>query len=328
LRVLIVSGGGSGVYYHRLYIPYNAISKQTDIEFLSTPTIDGITLAECRQFSAVIFSRNISHKFNPAPLFAMFKHAGCKIIMDVDDFWELTPSHVLYRYYKQTNFGQCSIDQLKQADFITCTHGLLKQEIVKLGVKKDKVFICRNAIDPNEPQFAKPFRHENKMMWQGSTTHAVDLGLLSLIEDPIQMCGYIYSDEWFEMCAKIKQPRIKDVLPAAEYMNHYNNTSVSLIPLVNNKFNRCKSELKMIEAGYAGNAVVVSDVHPYTIIARHNENCLLAKTPEDFKKYSEMLLNNSNLQIELAGKLNEEVKKRYLIDKPNETRLEILEKCK
>ena len=328
MRVLIVGAKTNGVTYHRLFMPYGQIERTTDIEFFATPQIDTITIQEVESFDAIIFNRNISQKFDPAPIYVKCKAAGTKLILDIDDHWNLYPGHVLFSHYQQTNSALCCIDQLKDADFITTTNGYLRDEIIKLGIDKKKVTICRNAIDSEEKQFKQEFTKENKMFWQGSTTHALDLELLSDIEEPITLGGYFYSDEWFNMCAKIKQPLIKNNLPVDEYMNLYNETSIALIPLKDNKFNRSKSELKMIEAGWAHKAVVVSDVEPYRVLIDNGVNCFVAKSKADFKKYSELLLKNEDLQVNLAGELHELIKSRYLIENVNIRRLDILEQCR
>ena len=326
MRILLVGSHNNGVYYHRLFIPYQALSRNGH-EIMCTLTIDGITLEECKQFDAVVFNRNISAKFDPFPVFALLKLAGTKIIMDLDDYWDISPGHPMYQYARKTNFAQCIVDQLKHADFITTTHAYLRSFIVKEGIPKSRVFICKNAIDPLEGQYNQDYSYSNDLFWQGSSTHAMDLELLSEIEQPITLGGYHYSDEWFEMCSKIKWPLKKDALPMQEYMNLYRNTGISLIPLKLNKFNRFKSELKMIEAGWASKPVIVSSIHPYSIISDHMVNCVVAHNSADFKRWTELLLRNENLQDDLRFKLNEDIKTKYTIDKPNALREEILNLC-
>lgn len=324
MKVLLIGTKTDGVYYHRLYVPYNRISLDSNIEVMATATADGITLAEAKQFDAIIFNRTISQKLDPFPIFAICKAANTKIIMDIDDYWYAPKGHPVREMWVKTNFSKCCEDQLKYADYITTTHTLLRDEIVKLGIDKKKVIICKNAIDPSEPQYNQEFNYKPGLMWQGSSTHNHDLALLKDIEQPITLCGYHKSDEWAAMVKNIKKPKLRGGLPVDSYMNHYQDSSIALIPLVNNKFNRFKSELKMIEAGWAKKTVIVSDIHPYTNIAKHMVNCAKAG---DFKFYVNLLQSNYNLQEDLRNQLHEDVKTKYLINIPNERRLEILHKC-
>lgn len=50
-----------------------------------------------------------------------------------------------------------------------------------------------------------------------------------------------------------------------EYATAYNSFDVLLVPLLDNSFNACKSELKLIEASVMNKAAIVSDVMPYKI---------------------------------------------------------------
>lgn len=60
----------------------------------------------------------------------------------------------------------------------------------------------------------------------------------------------------------------------AHYAEHYDYIDVLMIPLVDNEFNKYKSELKMVEASVKGKAVIVSDVEPYHHIIRPFINCI------------------------------------------------------
>lgn len=98
----------------------------------------------------------------------------------------------------------------------------------------------------------------------------------------------------------------------------YNFTDVSIVPLVHNLFNKCKSELKMIEAGFKGKAVIVSDVNPYKILAT-DKNSFLVKGSNTFYKQIKYCIENPNAVTDKANQLHEDVKAKYrlwdLVDK-------------
>lgn len=70
----------------------------------------------------------------------------------------------------------------------------------------------------------------------------------------------------------------KDIMKG-EFGKIYNDIDVILVPLDNNKFNRCKSELKFIEAGFTNTAIVCSNVIPYNNFGVNGEDCLMPKEP-------------------------------------------------
>lgn len=56
--------------------------------------------------------------------------------------------------------------------------------------------------------------------------------------------------------------------PIENYATLLDDIDIVLVPLVRNDFNACKSELKFVEAGVKGAAVIASNVAPYTICGR------------------------------------------------------------
>ncbi len=66
-----------------------------------------------------------------------------------------------------------------------------------------------------------------------------------------------------------------------QYLELMGQCEIALLPLEDNLFNRCKSDLKFIEAGAAGLAVIASPtVYQHTL--KHNETGLLAEQAADF----------------------------------------------
>jgi hypothetical protein len=62
----------------------------------------------------------------------------------------------------------------------------------------------------------------------------------------------------------LKMPgAVKKALPIMEYMNFYNEADISIVPLVESKFNSMKSNLKVLEAATKKIPVLVSNVDPY-----------------------------------------------------------------
>jgi len=58
-------------------------------------------------------------------------------------------------------------------------------------------------------------------------------------------------------------------LPTTSYAKNYSKFDISLAPIKNHIFNRVKSQLKVIEAGFYKKALIASNVGPYTIDLKH-----------------------------------------------------------
>ena len=96
----------------------------------------------------------------------------------------------------------------------------------------------------------------------------------------------------------------KDVF---EFASVYDSIDVSVVPLIENKFNSCKSELKMIEAAFKDCSVMVSHVKPYTILATDKNSFDLNK--KSFFEWQRYLLNNPTAVEDSKAHLKEDCKK-------------------
>ena len=117
------------------------------------------------------------------------------------------------------------------------------------------------------------------------------------------------------------------------YAMNYSKFDISLAPIKNHIFNRVKSQLKVIEAGFYKKALIASEVGPYTIDLKHalsfgqftDGNALLVKEERnhsDWAKNIKFLVNNPNLIVDLGERLYETVKDTYDLRNVTKTRAE------
>jgi glycosyltransferase involved in cell wall biosynthesis len=117
------------------------------------------------------------------------------------------------------------------------------------------------------------------------------------------------------------------------YATNYSKFDISLAPIKNHIFNRVKSQLKVIEAGFYKKAIIASEVGPYTIDLKHSikfgkfvdGNALLVKEERnhsDWAKHIKTLAYNPNMVIDLGERLYESVKDKYDLRNVTKTRAE------
>jgi glycosyltransferase involved in cell wall biosynthesis len=110
--------------------------------------------------------------------------------------------------------------------------------------------------------------------------------------------------------------------PVTSYAKNYAKFDVSLAPIKNHIFNRVKSQLKVIEAGFYKKALIASNVGPYTIDLKHSlsngkfvdGNALLVdenRNHSDWFKFIKKLKENRNFVTDLGERLYETVKDTY-----------------
>jgi len=121
--------------------------------------------------------------------------------------------------------------------------------------------------------------------------------------------------------------------PVQSYAKNYSKFDVSLAPIKNHIFNRVKSQLKVIEAGFYKKAIIASNIGPYTIDLKHSlnqgefvdGNALLVdegRNNGDWYKYVKKLINNPTWAEDLGERLYETVKDKYDLNVVTKNRAE------
>ena len=269
MRILAITSKQSGVGYHRIMMPLVNMKKDYCLitDTLSEEIFEG-------KFDIVVMNRMLAN-IKPEQMIEWRKKYGFKLIVDNDDHWQLDPSHILYQNYILNSVPQQIINWIQIADLCTCTHERLAEEIYKHNTN---VEILPNAIPYGEEQFILDKKESAlvRLFWSGSGTHGRDLEILrnpmKRINFPVRtiIAGYNEGEKhiWDNMiCAftnglKLK-PTIYNYNPVTEYMAAYCDSDISLIPLVDSKFNSMKSNLKVLETASKKNPAIVSNVHPY-----------------------------------------------------------------
>lgn len=177
----------------------------------------------------------------------------------------------------------------------------------------DNIVVLENCINNSlydkvrKPQNSKPV-----VAWSGTKTHIDDLYLIDgcIPENCILLIGGF--------------PEVKDVglfkyhpdiefLPQCkfeEYPKMVAKADIVAIPLVDNKFNSCKSDLKGLEYGACSIPCVASDVAPYRRWVEHGINGFLASKTKHWLKYLKLLVEDKELRERMGKVAKEKAKER------------------
>lgn len=310
---------GSGPKYHRVLLPCYGL-QQYEHEIKVVDSIDEKDLVDT---DILFFNRMIAGITLPKLLDYREKY-GFKMVCDLDDSWILDKSHLLYESYKQFQVTQRIHEFIVLSDIVTVTHDRLYDEVKRFN---ENCHILPNAI-PRVGQFEVEKIPSDlvRLFWAGGITHKNDLALLKrplqlIKRDKVKLviCGFVKGNpEWVEM-AKIYTTDsayntvVFESLKVHEYYKFYAHCDISLIPLVDNEFNRHKSNLKILEAANIGSPVVVSKVHPYLDFPETIVNYVDAHSPW----YSQInkLIKSEELRREQGAKLQEYCHRYFNFDK-------------
>ena len=121
--------------------------------------------------------------------------------------------------------------------------------------------------------------------------------------------------------------------PISSYASNYNLFDILIAPLEENIFNKVKSQLKVIEAGFHKKAIIAQDFGPYQIDLKNAHqfgggwdptgNALLVnsnRNHKDWVKGLKKLIENPELIKQLSENLYNTVKDKYSINKVSEDR--------
>lgn len=164
-----------------------------------------------------------------------------------------------------------------------------------------------------------------------------------VLTDNYSIISENYKRYLFSFTNSVEYPNIENqpyrrcwTKPVNQYATHYNNIDVLLVPLVENKFNECKSQLKVVEAGFFNKAIIAQDFGPYKIdldsyikrggIINENGNSLLvdsSKNHKDWAKYIKFLLNNPDARVNMANNLSTKITSEYSLENVTKTRVNL-----
>lgn len=326
MRIIALIHKDSGVSFHRIILPL-LLMRDTDV-YITNNLQEKDFEKGCDLF---LYNRTFAETAWPT-IRKLQEQYGFKIAVDVDDWWELDPHHVLYETYANEDFATKQIHHIQQADVVLTTHERLAEVIQPYN---KNVHICPNAI-PKKGQFLveREPHYLTRLFWQGSDTHREDIGILSKVAErlgPLSpkikmiMSGYAENNEqWHQMVMdytaglKHQYKLIPYTSPDAYYLA-YKEADICLVPLVNSPFNRMKSNLKVLEAANLGLPVICSQVHPYMDMP-----LLYARHPNDWLKHIERLVKSRKRQKEAGRELQGWCEEHYNFEKINEHRRQVL----
>ena len=280
MKLLILTDGINGVVYHRLFTPHlrMQIDGQADVSVCQSPE-EWLTL-DYKQFDLIIFSRWLGTKHYD--VLKKIADSGTPYVVDIDDHWILPKYNPAYWAYRK-GIKQCVKDSINYADAVITTTPALAKEIRAIN---EKVIIASNCLDYTHKQWeAEPMERTDKVKvgWVGGVTHEEDL---KLIADQIKgldiefyICGYTPGEIWNRIAKSMPDAKIVEGTSVFEYGEVYRHFDFVVAPLQDNKFNNCKSELKIVEASAYKKPIICSAVYPYlyhgdndgVLFVQHNE---------------------------------------------------------
>jgi glycosyltransferase involved in cell wall biosynthesis len=312
--------GLGGINYHRLIVPLLRLQKQglDGLHFIKSLT--KLKEMNLDKVDNLLVSRKLSVT-NHKEFKKMLNENGIKLILDNDDYWNLNQENPAYALY-ETYYGPDIKKTIKIADVIWSPNRYLARQMRHINPLA-KIEFINNAIDETEEQWFKQKKKSGDVLSFGY------IGASSHTED-IKEMGYRFDGKRLYCMDGMGYEEIisaSDTFPPRnifEYAKAYRKIDVSLAPLKKNKFNRCKSNLKITEAAFTKTAIIASNVENYSWSVINGETGILCSTDQEWKEAVESMTKERSKM--LGENLYESLKDdpHHNLDKVNEIRLKYL----
>jgi glycosyltransferase involved in cell wall biosynthesis len=258
-----------------------------------------------------------------------FRVNGFKVVIDLDDDIWLSPGHLLYDLHKTGGVSELLIQNVRRADVVMVTNPVLA---TKVAPYHRNIVVVPNALPFDTGQFSRStFDNGREIVYVGGFGHENDLRIIRdavpreqfvIAGDPGPPFDEVISPSWQRIREAFSFAEFRPALEISQYMQHYDGRCISVAPLVNTDFNRSKSNLKTLEAGAKGLALVASPIHPY-----YNDVdkgvVLYASNHDEWENILKKLLTDRQFLSERREALMEHVRKYYHIRSANEIRRQV-----
>lgn len=329
MRVLFIPTQNSGVQYWRMFNFAKAGNRlglaefdylwwkwdlnevhpwQTDIEDDSAKyAILGEMNDQARQADVIVMQ--MVHTPKALEVFYSLKEAfpNKPILMETDDNMLSTatynPAHDFYA--PGMGFRKLAVEQLKAADAVICSTPYLAELYSEFC---PHTYVCENSIDLDHwAKINGRNRGGLRIGWAGGASHTEDLKLiLPAVKNivatdkdvkfilvhgvPEEFKGLEGVEGVFKWAKIDKYPKMLADL----------DFDIGMAPLVDNAFNRGKSNLRWLEYSALGIPTVASNVGHFAQTINHGVDGLLSATPEDFEANLRLLISDRRLRGKMA----------------------------
>lgn len=242
---------------------------------------------------------------------------GAKLVVDLDDEpFDINEKHPQYKALKEKSHTVQRLIEI--ADHIVVATEPLKDSIEKYN---PNITVIPNAIDPAIWKVKKPRKNKRlKIGWIGSGSHLADM---PVIIPPMKEILQKYDVEFHMagiICDDLGDDRIFHHVGTAGYKEFPQflaelNLDIAIAPLLDTKFNQCKSNIKWLESSMLGIPMVLSDVKPYSDSVRNYKTGYLASNTAQWVKYLSWLIESPQKRKQIGQEAKKEVLANWTIER-------------
>lgn len=309
----------------RFYGVRGAFAEQMDIlwgNYFDRMSGQFTTFAERAELADIIVLARFFPRKETASIIERLFALGKPVVYDVDDLLTALPVGSPFKQQGDES-APFIVDVARRAARVTVSTKPLQQEMLAYNLN---VTILPNLLDQTLWGGTLPVQQAEKPIvigYAGGFTHTDDL---QIIEDALLAIAEKFGKRVTFRFMGCVTDRLR-ALPTSEYIEPSPNygtyalklrhagLDIALAPLVDNRFNRCKSNIKWLEYSACGFAGIYSDLPPYNAcISNGISGLLVENTTEQWVAALEQLITDTELRHSIAGNARSDVLAHYTLD--------------
>lgn len=232
--------------------------------------------------------------------------SGRLVVVDLDDdLWNLPLTNPYVGYWSEASVQHVLSECVARADLVTVTTPELARVVERLN---PNTRILPNMLpDAFWPDNAAQDTAKDRLVigWAGGGSHFADLKLLSgVVESILSKFAHVeFAFAGIDTLPFGSHERVRSLpgVPIEHYPSLLADFDIALAPVVDDRFNRSKSDLKYLEYAMLGLPVVASSAATYTRVVRPGENGLLAGNAKDWIRHLTRLVQEPELRAALGS---------------------------
>jgi glycosyltransferase involved in cell wall biosynthesis len=227
---------------------------------------------------------------------------GYRLVFEIDDdLWNLHPSNVnATRVFTKDALARMDAN-IAAADAVTVTTDHLAEMVRRLN---PNVHVIPNCVDANLLNHRRPSSDRVTIGWAGTASHANDFAAVQdqlktfLRRNPSVDTHFIGANYG----AAVGRPQTRFTGWSTNLIDYLHGIDfdIGIAPLAHHRFNRSKSDLKVLEYAVLGIPVVASDYGPYADSVQHGITGFLVKRPHEWNQYLRALVNDESMRVEMG----------------------------
>ena len=223
-------------------------------------------ILDCKGSDVIFFQRPTSSEH--LNQIKQIKKLGIPLVIDYDDSFLNIPAHNPFRILQELE-GEDYVSNAKAACLLSNQVWVTTQALKdSLKMFSDNIKVIPNAFDDYLYKPSNTCNASNTVLWRGSRHHDKDLGafqeqITSLIRDFKDFNFYFLGEKLPKWIGELKAQNAGMIRPVNcfefPFLMQTIRPSLTIVPLEDTPFNRCKSDINLMEGVLAGSNVVCPD---------------------------------------------------------------------